>query len=335
MRVYPQMSGTATWSRRVAFVTLQLFALTIVLHQFAGLATPVAMRLFGIAVVGAVIAAAIAFVALWRIWQDGARGSRRALAAIVASALVLAGPAWSLPKLVMEPGVTEVTTDASAPPAFRELGRVRAEVARQMEAAAGVPRAKTEKIPLRMEPLTVERSAEETFSLVREAVDELGWKIVAATPPAKGEGGYIEAIDRSLLFGMTGDVAVRIRGGQSRARVDVRSASRYVEHDLGGNADRVLSLFEEVETAVTRLEKNEEIARLARLRAQRAKRLREAREAKARREQGKKQAYDTVSRQWRAPSAQRNRSRSRNRRSGRNQRERTQDLRQFWERMQN
>jgi len=326
------MSGTATWSRRIAFVTLQLFVLTIVLHQFAGLSTPVAMRVFGITVIGALMAAALAFVALWRIWQDGARGSRRALAALFASALVLAGPAWSLPKLVLEPGVTEVTTDATAPPAFRELGRVRAEVARQMKAAAGPAPGKTEKT-LQMEPLAVERSAEETFSLVRESVDELGWKIVAATPPANGDAGYIEAIDRSLLFGITGDVAVRIRGGDNRARVDVRSASRYVEHDLGGNADRVSSLFQEVETAVARLEKNEEIARLARLRAQRAKRLREAREAKARREQRKRQAYDTVSRQWRAPSAQRNRSR--NRRSGRNQRQRTQELRQFWERMQN
>ncbi|RIA47506.1 DUF1499 domain-containing protein [Dichotomicrobium thermohalophilum] len=332
MRVYPQMSSAATWSRRIALLTLQLFVLTILLHQFAGLSTPVAMRVFGIAVLGAVIAVALALVALWRIWQDGSRGSRRALAAIFAAALVLAGPAWSLPKLFLEPGVTEVTTDATAPPAFRELAKVRADVARQVQAAAAPSPDSATTGPLTMKPLTVERSAEETFSLVRESIDELGWSIVSATPPADGQAGYIEATDRSLLFGITGDVAVRIRGGQSRARVDVRSASRYVEHDLGGNAERVSSLFQQVESAVARLEKNEEIARLARLRAERAKRIREAREAKARREKRQKQAYDTVSRQWRAPSAQRNRSRSR--RSRRSQRQRTQELRQFWESMQ-
>jgi len=257
------MSRTAVWSRRIALLTLQLFILTILLHQFAGLATPVAMRLFGIAVIGAVIALALALVALWRIWLDGAHGSRRALLAIFAAALVLAGPAWSLPKLVMEPGVTEVTTDASAPPAFRELGKVRAEIARQMRAAAGPAANGSASEPMTMTALTVERSAEETFSLVRESVDELGWRLVSATPPSNGQPGYIEAVDRSLLFGITGDVAVRIKGGQRRARVDVRSASRYVEHDLGGNAERVSSLFQEVETAVARLEKNEEIARLA------------------------------------------------------------------------
>jgi len=328
------MSRTAVWSRRIALLTLQLFILTILLHQFAGLATPVAMRLFGIAVIGAVIALALALVALWRIWLDGAHGSRRALLAIFAAALVLAGPAWSLPKLVMEPGVTEVTTDASAPPAFRELGKVRVEIARQMRAAAGPAANGSASEPMTMTALTVERSAEETFSLVRESVDELGWRLVSATPPSNGQPGYIEAVDRSLLFGITGDVAVRIKGGQRRARVDVRSASRYVEHDLGGNAERVSSLFQEVETAVARLEKNEEIARLARLRAQRAKRIREAREAKVRREERKKQAYDTVSRQWRAPSSRSRRSRSQRNRSS-SQHQRTQELRRFWEQMNN
>lgn len=332
MRVQPHISRTATWSRRVALITLQLFILTVLLHQFAGLATPVAMRVFGVAVFGAVIAVALALIALVRIWNDGSRGSRRALAAIFAAALVLAGPAWSLPKLLLEPGVTEATTDASAPPRYRELSRVRAEVARQMQAAASEPPIAGNQAPLVLEPLTVERSAEETFSLVRESADELGWTIVSATPPADGQPGYIEAVDRSLLFGITGDVAVRIRGGPNRSRVDVRSASRYVAHDLGGNADRVSSLFAEVKTAVRQLEKNEEIARVARLRAERAKRIREAREAKERREQQRKQAYDTVSRQWRAPSTQR--SRTRTRRSRGSQRQRTQELRQFWQQME-
>jgi len=331
MRVFLQISRTAVWSRRLALISLQLFILTILLHHFAGLTTPVAMRLFGLAIIGAAVALALAVVALVRIWQDGSRGSRRALMAIFAAGLVLAGPAWSLPKLVMEPRVTEVTTDPGAPPPFRELARVRAEVARQMQAAsAGVPTNRAKSEPLTMEPLQVKRSAEETFSLVRESVDQLGWKIISASPPENGEAGYIEATDRSLLFGITGDVALRIRGAGNRARLDVRSASRYVEHDLGGNADRVSRLFEEVETAVARLEKNEEIARLARLRAERAKRVREARREKARRER-RRQAYDNVSRQWRSPPTRQRRTRQRRNRNY----QRTRELRRFWERMQN
>lgn len=334
MRGFVQMSRTAVWSRRLALIVLQLFILTILLHQFAGLATPVAMRLFGITVIGAALALALALVALVRIWQDGSRGSRKALMAIFAAGLVLAGPAWSLPQLVMKPRVTQVTTDPASPPPFRELASVRADVERRMRAAARpAPDEKTSET-MTMEPLRVDRSAEETFSLVRESIEELGWRIVSATPPSGGEPGYIEAVDRSLLFGITGDVALRIHGLGDSARIDVHSASRYVEHDLGGNADRVSSLFDQVETAVATLEKNEEIARLARLRAEREERVREARREKARRE-NQQQAYDNVSRQWRSPSSRRSRNRSRSRRNRSTQRERTQELRSFWERMQN
>jgi len=331
MRAYAPTSPTAIWSRRVALVTLQLFVLTILLHQFAGLATPVAMRLFGLAAIAAAMAVALAVFALIRIWQNGAHGSRRALMAIFAAGLVLAGPAWSLPKLMMEPGVIEVTTDADSPPPFKQLARVRAEIASGMPAAPIGMSDDTPKKPLTMAPLRVDRSAEETFSLVRESIDQLGWRIISATPPGDGQPGYIEAVDRSLLFGITGDVALRIEGNRNSAQVDIRSASRYVEHDLGSNADRVSDLFSEVETAVARLEKNEEIARLAPLRAERAERIRKARQQQADRD-NRKRAYDTVSRQWRSPSARRSRS-QRNRR--RSQAQRTQELRQFWDRMEN
>jgi len=332
MRNLTPTSGAAIWSRRVALVSLQLFLLTILLHQFAGLATPVAMRLFGVAVIGAGLAVAIALFALVHIWRDGVLGTGRALMAMAAAALVLAGPAWSLPSLVTQPRVTEATTDPQSPPPFRKLASERADVQAHLRIAAdeSVPGADPGRLTL--EPIEVQRSAEETFSLVRESAQELGWKIVSATPPAEGEPGHIEAVARSMLFGIKGDVAIRVRGGQSRARVDVRSASRYVQHDLGTNADRISSLFGAVETAVAKLEKNEEIARLAKLRAERAKRVREAREAKERR--ARRQAYDSVSRQWRAPSARQSRRQSRRTRRSR-QRQRTRELRRFWESMQN
>jgi len=332
MRTTLPMSSSAVWSRRIALVSLQLFILTILLHQFAGLATPVAMRLFGIAVIGAALAAAFGIFALVRIWRDGSRGARRALLALAAAMLVLAGPAWSLPNLIMKPRVTEVTTDAQSPPEFRKLARMRSDVLQEMHAAAASDPRRGDSESMTMTPLRVDRSAEETFSIVREAINDLGWSIVSESPPSEGGAGTIEAVDRSLLFGITGDIALRIRGGSDSARVDIRSASRYVEHDLGGNAERVSNLFSEVEAAVARLEKNEKIARLARLRAERAKRIEEAKKAKQRREQ-RRQAYDNVSRQWRAPSSRRSRNRSRRSRS-QTRRQRTQELRRFWQQME-
>jgi len=332
MRSFTPTSRAAIWSRRIALVSLQLFLLTALLHQFAGLATPVAMRLFGLAVLGAGLAVAMAIFALVRIWRDGVKGGGRALAAMAAAALVLAGPAWSLPSLVMKPRVIEATTDPGSPPAFRKLASLRADMEREMGAVSEGSPPRSGPGALTLEPIVVERSVAETFSLVREAAEELGWRIVSESPPSDGQPGYIEAVDRSLLFGITGDIVMRVRGGESRARVDVRSASRYVEHDLGANAERVQNMLAQVETAVAKLEKNEEIARLARLRAERAKRVREAREERQRR--ARRQAYDNVSRQWRSPSARSSRTRRRQRSRNRQQR-RTRELRRFWEGMGN
>ncbi len=332
MRNFTPTSGAAVWSRRIAFVSLQLFILCALLHQFAGLATPVAMRLFGVAVIGAIAAVAVALFALMTIWRDGIRGSGAALMAMAAAAVVLAVPAWSLPSLVTKPRVSEATTDLAAPPPFRKLASLRAHADNHRRAASADGASGTKAQAVTLAPLVVERSAEETFSLVRESVSELGWRIVSATPPADGEPGYIEAVDRSLLFGITSDVALRIRGGESRARVDVRSASRYVEHDLGGNAERVDKIFGEVRAAVARLEKSEQIANLARLREEQAQRVRQAREEKERR--ARRQAYDTVSRQWRAPAAARREQPDRRSRRQRRQ-QRTQELRRFWDQMGN
>ena len=47
------------------------------------------------------------------------------------------------------------------------------------------------------------------------------------------------ATEQTLLAGFTDDVAIRVEGGASSTRVDVRSASRYGHHDFGQNASRV------------------------------------------------------------------------------------------------
>ena len=44
-----------------------------------------------------------------------------------------------------------------------------------------------------IEPMVLERSAPEVFSIVHEAVDRLGWDIVVSEPPGETGVGRIEA----------------------------------------------------------------------------------------------------------------------------------------------
>jgi hypothetical protein len=54
-----------------------------------------------------------------------------------------------------------------------------------------------------------------------------------------------------LLLGFYDDVVIRVEGDEERARIDIRSASRYGSHDLGRNADRIRQILKEI---VVRLE---------------------------------------------------------------------------------
>jgi uncharacterized protein (DUF1499 family) len=66
-----------------------------------------------------------------------------------------------------------------------------------------------------------------------------GWTILHADKQA----GIIEGYDKSLWFGFTDDVAIRVTaadpGDHSRSRVDIRSGSRQGRGDFGVNAARV------------------------------------------------------------------------------------------------
>jgi len=106
-----------------------------------------------------------------------------------------------------------------------------------------------------IEPMVLERSAPEVFSLLHEAVERLGWNIVVSEAPGETGVGRIEATDRTLIMGFTDDVVVQIKGDDAHAQIDVRSVSRYGLHDLGRNASRIRKLFAEVSAALEKGEK--------------------------------------------------------------------------------
>jgi uncharacterized protein (DUF1499 family) len=106
-----------------------------------------------------------------------------------------------------------------------------------------------------IEPMVLERSAPEVFSIVHEAVDRLGWDIVESEPPGESGIGRIEATARSLIMGFTNDVVIQIKGDDAHAQIDVRSASRYGMYDFGANAKYIRKLFAEVTAALEKGEK--------------------------------------------------------------------------------
>lgn len=233
----------------MALFSATLIVAALAMHRLLGMPTPVALNVFKVAFAGAGLALVLAGVACIQIWWRGRGGAAAAMGGIVLGLAIFAWPALYLPALATLPEINDVTTDLRAPPRFVALAKSRAAGANSPAyPGEGFARQQAAAYP-DLRPYMVDRSAEEAFELVAEAVRRLRLRVVAEEPPhaRSGQAGAIEAVDRTLLVGFYDDVVIRIEGDQRRARIDVRSASRYGSHDLGRNASRVRKILKEIQ----------------------------------------------------------------------------------------
>ena len=245
----------AVWARRIALFFVQLLILTVLLHQFASLSTPAAINLLAVSIAGLLIAIAIAVGSLIRIWFGGQSGASHAVAAVFIACLGLALPGYYLAKAARLPMLTDVQTSPDEPLEFTTLNTMRPAGAIPIKDPTPAQIDAQDDAYPDLEPMMLERSAPEVFSIVHEAVDRLGWDIVVNDPPGETGIGHIEATARSLIMGFTNDVVIQIKGDDAHAQIDARSVSRYGMHDFGANAKYIRKLFAEVTAALEKGEK--------------------------------------------------------------------------------
>jgi hypothetical protein len=247
-RLRPITAPLALGSRRIALFAASLIAVGVVLHRLTSFPTPVALNLFAVGGGVSVLAVLAGLIALAQIWRRGYAGAGSAAIGILLPLALAAWPLAYLPALWKLPRIYDVTTDLSAPPPFTELAKSRADGAN----SANYPGVRFAEAQQKAYPdlrtLVIERSVEESYELVEETVAKLKWRVAATSPPAirPARAGLLEATDRTLLVGFTDDITVRVEGNATRARIDVRSASRYGQFDFGQNAARVRRFLAEV-----------------------------------------------------------------------------------------
>lgn len=240
------------WSTRAAAFSLALIAVAAVLHRFVGLETAVAANLVSVALFSAALAVIAALLASIPIWRTGAPGTARVVAGGGLGLMILSAPLVLSAYASRYPELYDITTDPASPPEFTLAARERSigsnPVSYPGMAAANL---QADAYP-DIKPITLSRSAEEAFELVVEALRRM--KIKPARQDAPGataaEPGYIEAIDRSLVLGLADDIAIRVAGDETQARIDLRSASRFGRRDLGANAERLRQLAQEIQNRV-------------------------------------------------------------------------------------
>lgn len=242
-------SRLARWSWRLALLAVPVLVISVLAHRFGLIDTPrmyVAITAgFGMAF-AAVIASAVAF---YGIWHHGHSGFAFAVAGVLLGLLILAVPAVGAWRIVTLPRLADISTDTVDPPVFAFAGQEGVRHPQRPPAAdAALQREAYPDILSHRYPVGVPRVLEETRALA----DRFGWHILDEAAPVSADGSArLEAVAMTLFLATRDDVVIRIEPDGDGARVDMRSASRYVKHDLGANANRVRSFMAALDRALT------------------------------------------------------------------------------------
>ena len=234
-------AAAAVWSARLAVFGLLVAALAALLGRTRTIEPPVALVLLGAAGLFASTALLLAGTAAATIWRDGRAGTGMAVRGAILALLQLAFPLYLAFQSVRLPLLNDVATDTAAPPEFSRSARATALRGGRTPAvaAASVREAQRAAYPA-IQPLVVELEAEEAYQLALKTAAQMGWRISESSPPGGRIGlGHIDAVDRTLIMGFPDDIAIRIRPLAGETRIDLRSVSRYGNHDFGVNARRI------------------------------------------------------------------------------------------------
>lgn len=246
------VSSFATWSRNLAIFSVVAVVVSVVIVRFGFLEMKPALATFFGALGCAVLSILVGFAAFAAIWQNGSRGMGRILLAFLINALVLAYPAYLAVQYGRLPPLYDITTDPIDPPRFEALARLRTGDGTNPAAYAGLYSAERQRIAYPdIEPVELEVPVERAYAVAHQLVTKRKWLIIDERPPQPPRRiGRIEAVARTPIMGFREDVSIRVTPDGEDSRIDIRSASRYFDADLGSNAARVSRLIEDINTAV-------------------------------------------------------------------------------------
>jgi len=246
------VSSLASWARNLAVFSVVAVVVSILIVRFGFLEVKPALATFFGALACAVLSILFGFAAFVAIWQNGSRGMGRILLALLIDVVVLAYPAYLGLQYRKLPAIHDITTDPIDPPRFEALARLRTGDGTNTAVYAGLYSAEQQRLYYPdIEPVELEVPVQRAFDITLQLVTKRKWLVIderAPQPPRRI--GRIEAVARTPIMGFREDVSIRVVPDGEGSRVDIRSASRYFESDLGSNAARILRLTDDINTAV-------------------------------------------------------------------------------------
>ncbi|GMP12567.1 DUF1499 domain-containing protein [Bradyrhizobium sp. TM239] len=245
------VSSLASWARNLAVFAVVAVVVSIIIVRFDFLEPKPALATFfgGLAISGLSILFGLAGFAA--IWQNGSRGMARILLAFLIDGAILAYPAYLALQYRKLPAIYDITTDPIDPPRFEALARLRTGEGTNTAVYAGLYSAEQQRhFYPDIEPVELEISVDRAYAIALQLVNKRKWIVIderAPQPPRRI--GRIEAVARTPIMGFREDISMRFVADGDDSRVDIRSASRNFDSDLGSNAARVKKFIDDLNTA--------------------------------------------------------------------------------------
>jgi hypothetical protein len=245
------VSSLASWARHLAVFSVVAVLVSIIIVRFGFLEMKPALATFFGALACAGLSILLGLAAFVAIWQNGSRGMSRILLALLIDAVVLAYPAYLGLQYRRLPPIHDITTDPIDPPRFEALARLRTGDGVNTAVYAGLYSAEQQRLNYPdIETVELDFPVQRAYDITRQLITRRKWLVIderAPQPPR--QVGRIEAVARTPIMGFREDVSIRVTADGEGSRVDIRSASRYFESDLGSNAARVGKLIDDINSA--------------------------------------------------------------------------------------
>lgn len=245
------VSSLASWARNLAVFAVVAVVVSIIIVRFDFLEMKPALATFfgGLAIAGLSILFGLAGFAA--IWQNGSRGMARILLAFLIDGAILAYPAYQGLQYRKLPKIHDITTDPIDPPRFDALLRLRTGDGTNTAVYAGLYSAEQQRqFYPDIEPIELEIPVDRAYAIAHQLVIKRKWTVIDEREPQPPRRiGRIEAVARTPIMGFREDISIRVVPDGDDSRVDIRSASRYFESDIGSNAARVTKFIDDLNTA--------------------------------------------------------------------------------------
>jgi len=250
-----QISAASVWARRFALFSFVLLITAGVGHRYGVLETSGFLPVLGVVLALAVVSLVLSGFGFARVWTYGDVGGARITAAVLVACIVLTPFAFAGFLAFTHPVLTDISTDLDDPPSLAAGQR-----ARTPEMNPIVPyTVQSRKLQLDFYPEVTGRRYDMGFVRTVEAVERVmaaqGWSLAGGRPALLEGAGEVtvEAIAYTPALALPADVAVRITDEDATTYVDMRSAWRFGQHDLGDNARRIGAFLDALDAEISAL----------------------------------------------------------------------------------